>query len=409
MKKIFLKLFVFTSAALLSGTISLMAQSVNIIIDKPVNGTFTLNPPVPADGKYPTGTVITVTATPASGYVLDAGYYSEQGRWGQMYFESMTPVFTVKADREKHIGASFIEASEVAGINVTQDVVYAKPGVKTLKYDVYSPKNAKNLPCIIIIHGGGWSSNTEDIMRGLARELTRDGKFVVFSIDYRWSGKLDGDTKNNSMADIVGDVFGAIAHIMEHAAEYGGDPSKIGLTGDSAGGHLSALAATMTNKIGAGGFGKTPGVFDFMPSYLPKNKTVEQLRTEMMAAVKAAAPSYGVFGGSLLNSYSDDPAADDSWKTAIAPLSNIPKASERAVPQYLLRGTNDPLIKDEAVKEYVDALVKAGQRVEYVQVGGANHAFFDWKPDANTKATFAKYGVYFAAQMEAFFSSVLYK
>jgi acetyl esterase/lipase len=283
-----------------------------------------------------------------------------------------------------------------------------KAGVIVHVHDVFSPKGAKNLPCIIIIHGGGWSSNTEDIMRGLARELTRDGKFVVFSIDYRWSGRLDGDATNNTMVDIVNDVFGAIAHIIEHAAEYGGDPSKIGLTGDSAGGHLSALAAIMTNKIGAGGFGKTTGVFEFLPSYLPKNKTVDQVRTEMMASVRAAAPSYGVFGGNLLNVYSDDPAANDTWKAGIAPLSNIPKASDRSVPQYLLRGTNDGLIKDEALKEYVDALVKAGQRVEYIQVGGAGHAFFDWKPDETTKATFAKFGVYYAAQMEAFFSSVLY-
>ena len=108
-------------------------------------------------------------------------------------------------------------------------LVYAKPGVKPLKYDVFSPKGAKNLPCIIIIHGGGWTTNTEDIMRGLARELTKDGKFVVFSIDYRWAMKLDGDATNNTMADIAGDVFGAIAHIMEHAAEYGGDPSELEL------------------------------------------------------------------------------------------------------------------------------------------------------------------------------------
>jgi acetyl esterase len=409
MKKTFLNLSAFASIAFLSGMVSIHAQSVNTIIDKTVNGTFTLEPPLPADGKFPTGTIVTVTAKPADGYVLDATYYSEQGRWGQMYFESMAPVFKVKIDKEKHLGASFIKASEVEGITVTQDVVYAKPGVKTLKYDVYSPKNARNLPCIIIIHGGGWTTNTEDIMRGLARELTRDGKFVVFSIDYRWAGKLDGDANNNTMVDIVDDVFGAIAHIMEHAAEYGGDPTRIGLTGDSAGGHLSALASVMTNKIGTGGFGKTSGVFEFLPTYLPKNKTVEQLRSEMMASIKAAAPSYGVFGGNLLNVYTDDPAYNDTWKSGIAPLSNIPKATERAVPQYLLRGTFDPLIKDEAVKEYVDALVKAGQRVQYVQVGGANHAFFDWKPDENTKATFAKYGVYYAAEMEAFFASILIK
>jgi hypothetical protein len=102
----------------------------------------------------------------------------------------------------------------------------------------------------------------------------------------------------------------------------------------------------MPNLIGTGGFGKSPGVFEFMPSYVPENKTVEQLRTEMMAAIKAAAPSYGVFGGELLNHYSDDPAADSTWKNAIAPLENIPDAGEREVPQYLTRGSNDPLIKD---------------------------------------------------------------
>jgi acetyl esterase len=164
-----------------------------------------------------------------------------------------------------------------------------------------------------------------------------------------------------------------------------------------------------TDMIGSRGFGKTRCVFEFMPSYLPKSKSVEQVRAEMLLAIKAAAPSYGVFGATLLNTYSDDPGADASWKDAIAPLSHIPKASERSVPQYLTRGTKDPLIANSAVTEFVDALVKAGQRVEYVQVGGASHAFFDWKPNEATKATFAQFGVYYAAEMKAFFGSVLYK
>ena len=53
-------------------------------------------------------------------------------------------------------------------------------------------------------------------------------------------------------------------------------------------------------------------------------------------------------------------------------------------------------------------VVKAGQGVEYVKVGGSSHAFFDWKPDARTKATFAQYGVYYAAEMKSFFESILY-
>ncbi len=382
-------------------------KSFTVTLVPPVHGKVQLTPPLPADGKYPAGTVVTVAATPDAGYVLDSAWYSVPGRFGQMYHEGMTPAFKVTIDQDKRIGASFIDASAVKDLVVTNDIVYAKPGVKPLKYDVFSPKGARNLPIIVIIHGGGWTANDEDIMRGLARELTKGGKFVVFSMDYRWAGKADGDATGNTMADLIDDVFGGIAHLMEHATQYGADPTRIGVTGDSAGGHLSAAASLMTNMIGSRGFGKTPGVFEFLPSYLPKGKTVEQVRDEMTKAIKAAAPSYGVFSAAMLNAYSDNPAADQSWKEAIAPLSHIPPATERAVPQFLTRGTRDPLITDAAVKEFVDALVKAGQRAEYIQIGGASHAFFDWKPDETTKATFEKYGVYYAASMKAFFLSVL--
>jgi len=382
--------------------------SYAVTLVPPDHGSVQLMPPLPADGKYPAGSVVKVTATPEKGYALDSVWYSVPGRFGQMYRESMAREFDVTIDQDKRIGASFVAEAAVKDITVKNDIVYAKPGVKPLKYDVFTPKGARNLPVIVIIHGGGWTANDEDIMRGLARELVRDGSFVVASMDYRWAGKADGDATGNTMADLINDVFGGIAHIVEHATEYGGDPTRIGVTGDSAGGHLSAAASLMTNMIGTGGFGKTPGVFQFMPSYLPKGKTVEQVRDELSKAIKAAAPSYGVFGGSLLNPYSDEHKDDPAWKDAIAPLAHIPAATERAVPQFLTRGTQDRLIADAAVKEFVDALVKQGQRAEYIQVGGANHAFFDWKPEANTKATFAKYGVYYAASMKAFFRSVLY-
>ena len=384
------------------------ATSYGVTLVPPDHGSVQLTPPLPADGKYPAGAVVNVTATPEKGYALDSVWYSVPGRFGQMYRESTTGELAVTIDQDKRIGASFVAESVLKDITVKNDIVYAKPGVKPLKYNVFMPKGARNLPIIVIVHGGGWTANDEDVMRGLARELVRDGAFVVASMDYRWAGKADGDATDNTMSDLINDVFGGIAHIVEHAAEYGGDPTRIGVTGDSAGGHLSAVASLMTNMIGSGGFGQTPGVFEFMPSYLPKGKTVEHVRDDLSKAIKAAAPSYGVFAGSLLNTYSEEHKDDPAWKDAIAPLAHVPAAGERAVPQFLTRGTQDRLIADAAVEERVDALVKQGQRAEYIQVGGANHAFFDWKPDAGTKATFEKYGVYYAAAMKAFFKSVLY-
>ena len=312
---------VLAAALLLAGAGVLHAQpaSYTVTLVPPDHGNVQLKPALPADGKYAAGTVVTITATPDQGYALDSMWYSVSGRFGQMYHEGMGREFAVTIDQDKRIGASFVEEAVVKGITVKHDIVFAKPGVKPLKYDVYMPAGARNLPVIVIIHGGGWTANDEDIMRGLARELVRDGSFVVASLDYRWAGKADGDATGNTMADLIGDVFGGIAHVVEHAAEYGGDPSRIGVTGDSAGGHLSAAAALMTGMIGSRGFGKTPGVFEFTPSYQPKGKTAEQVRDELSKAIKAAAPSYGVFSAARLNTYSEEHADDLAWKEAIAP------------------------------------------------------------------------------------------
>jgi acetyl esterase len=168
-----------------AGFLHAQTGSFSITVVPPVHGKLQLSPALPADGKYPAGTVVTVTTTPDPGYVLDSAWYSIPGRFGQMYHEGMTPAFKVTIDRDKRIGAFFIEATAVKDLVVTHDVVFAKPGVKPLKYDAYSPKGARNLPIIVIVHGGGWVANDEDIMRGLARELTKSGQFVVFSIDYR--------------------------------------------------------------------------------------------------------------------------------------------------------------------------------------------------------------------------------
>lgn len=396
------------SVTALSVAASAADKSFAVVIDEPVHGRLALEPALPADGRYPAGTVVTVTTQPDAGFTLDSGYYSVPGRWGAMYHESMTPVFTVTIDQDKHIGASFIAEAEVAHLDVRHNIVYAQPGVKPLKYDVFSPKGAKNLPIIVIIHGGGWTTNDEDVMRGLARELTRGGQFVAVSIDYRWAGKADGDATTNTMPNLIEDCYGAIAHIMEHATTYGGDPTRIGVTGDSAGGHLSASVSLMVERIGERGFGKEPGVFEFKPTYVPAGQTVAGLKAAMLKAIRAAAPSYGVFAGQWLRADPENPASSEAWDRAVQPLFAIPEAGVRAVPQYLTRGTRDPLITDAMVSEFMQALAKAGQRVEYVQIGGAEHAFFDWKPDARTKQVFAQYGVYHAAGMKAFFASVLH-
>lgn len=398
-----MKKILFLGALTLFSTQIIAQNKFKVTCDEARHGSYTVSPKLPKDGMVKAGTVLTIQTTPENGYSFDTGYFSTPGQWGAMYYESVTPTFTVKVDKDLSVGACFVPKAVEENLHVVQDVVYAKPGVKTLKYDVYSPKGKKNLPCIVIIHGGGWSSNTEEVMRGFARELANSGRYVVFNIDYRWYGTLDGDKTPTELHQIIEDAYGAVVHIMENATKYGGDPTRICVTGDSAGGHLSASVANFVERIGDRGFGKIEGVYEFLPTYMPKGKTVAQVREALAKAIKAAAPSYGVFAGDkLVYRFKDYP-----YHNEVAPIGYVPDASKRAVPQYLLRGTTDPLIKDEEVAAYVEALVKAGQRAEYVQVGGATHAFLDWKPDQKTQETFDKYGKYYTHQMLAFFDDVL--
>lgn len=399
----FVLLSFFSTVALLSH-----AQTFTITPVPSENGTYTITPKLPADGKVNNGTVLTVTAKPEKGYSLDAIYYRiKGGMWGTLDFENFTPTYKITVDKDMSIGATFIESDLVNNLKVTQDVVYAKPGVKTLKYDVYSPKGAKNLPCIVIIHGGGWSSNNEDIMRGLARELTKANKYVVFSIDYRWVNKLDGDAQPTYMHQLIEDVFGAIAHIQEHAAQYGGDATRIAVTGDSAGGHLAEAAATLCTMIGDKGFAQLDqGTYEYMPSYIPKGKTVGQVKTEITNAIKAVAPSYGPSKAADFKQFIEQ--TDEYYYNAVSPLMHVPNKRERKIPHFIVRGTQDPIITDAMITEYVDMLKATEQRVMYVEVDGAGHAFFDWKPDAQTIGTFKKYGVKYAGEMRNFFDSVFY-
>lgn len=374
----------------------------SVSLDEAVNGNVTVNPEVIPGKKYPANTVFTIEAEADAGFEIDSLYYAVPGPWWVDYFESPKSHFEVRLTSPMVLGASFMDRNMTKGIKVINDIVYAKPGVKELKYDLFSPENAAELPLLIIVHGGGWSSNSEDVMRGMAREIAGTGKYVVASIDYRWIGHLDGDPEPNLMHDLIGDVYGAMAHVIEHAEEYGADPECIVITGDSAGGHLSASAATMIERIGDGGFGEKKGVYEIMPTYLPAKMSVYEFRDFLKGALRAAAPSYGVFDVRT-NPEVPMPEQSSDALRAVSPIFNIPAEDERSIPHFLVRGTADPLIRDEMVRIYNDALQDAGQDALYLQVPDAGHAFFDWKPDRETQAVFEEFGVPNIYEMLDFF------
>lgn len=121
-----------------------------------------------------------------------------------------------------------------AGTRVLRDVAYGTDAAQ--RYDVYAPAQARALPIIVMVHGGGWSNGDKN-NPGLATPkaaywLPRG--YVFVSINYRMLPDADPATQAR-------DVAAAVADVQRHAGDWGGDAARTVLMGHSAGAHLVAL------------------------------------------------------------------------------------------------------------------------------------------------------------------------
>lgn len=102
--------------------------------------------------------------------------------------------------------------------------------------DLYAPRNGKQHPIVIWVHGGGWKIGDKRGVDQKPAVFTKQG-YLLVSINYRLHPQASFDQQAQ-------DVAQAIAWVHQHAARYGGDPKRIFLMGHSAGAHLVALVST---------------------------------------------------------------------------------------------------------------------------------------------------------------------
>ena len=116
---------------------------------------------------------------------------------------------------------------EERGREVKRDIPYADPAHERQVLDVYSPPQAKNLPVVFWIHGGGWQTGDKSNVQ-LKPQAFMDKGFVFVSTNYRLLPNVD-------MGTIVRDIAKSIRWVHDHIAEYGGDPKRLFVMGHSAG------------------------------------------------------------------------------------------------------------------------------------------------------------------------------
>ena len=119
----------------------------------------------------------------------------------------------------------------------TQDVVYGRKYGLALTLDVFKPQQHANGAAVIWVVSGGWFSSHDAISPQSAsspiNELARRG-YTVFAVVHSSQPKF-------TIPEILQDMHLAVRYIRFHAADYQIDPDRIGITGASAGGHLSLM------------------------------------------------------------------------------------------------------------------------------------------------------------------------
>ena len=118
-----------------------------------------------------------------------------------------------------------------------RDVRYSDRSTQTV-LDIYPAPAGAQRPSVILVHGGGWRAGDKSMLDGAAKKLSQAG-YVVFNVNY--SLGVDG-LPGYPMQ--VGDLRAALRWVEDNATLYGGDPTRIGLAGSSAGGYLAAMVAT---------------------------------------------------------------------------------------------------------------------------------------------------------------------
>ena len=119
---------------------------------------------------------------------------------------------------------------------VKRNIPYAGVEDEKRTLDVYAPADAKNLPVVFWIHGGGWQAGDKADVK-LKPQAFMDKGFVFVSTNYRLLPAVD-------MGTLIRDVAASFRWVQDHAGEFGGDPKRVIVGGHSAGAQLAAILCT---------------------------------------------------------------------------------------------------------------------------------------------------------------------
>lgn len=220
---------------------------------------------------------------------------------------------------------------------------------------IYTPEESSApLPVVLWIHGGGFVIGGLNSYDGVCRAMAKQTGAILVSVDYRLAPE-------HPHPAAVEDSFAALQWVAANAATFGGDPNRIAVAGDSAGGNLAAVCAILARDHGG-------------------PKLARQILVYPATAADSESESHHLFAeGYLLTRRSilwfgkhHSGGQDHSGDFRYAPL--IAKDLSGLAPALVIVAGFDPL-RDEGIA-YAHRLKDAGNPVDLLAFDGMVHGFF---------------------------------
>jgi acetyl esterase/lipase len=224
----------------------------------------------------------------------------------------------------------------------------------TLPVRIYTPEGPGPFPVVVYYHGGGWVIASKEVYDGGARGLAKQAQAVVVSVDYR----LAPEAKFPAQHD---DALATYKWAAQNAASINGDPQRMALAGESAGGNLAVATAIAARDQG---LTQPLHVVSVYPIAQATDLTTPSY-TDSAKAKPLNKPMMEWFARHTLGKAEDkkDPRID----LVHANLRGLP-------PVTLINAQIDPLRSDGDM--LAGALKKAGVKVEHKIYPGTTHEFF---------------------------------
>src|ERR1043166_4319334 len=253
-------------------------------------------------------------------------------------------------------------AATAADLNVPEHILfesgieYANPDNQHLQLNVARPKNSDHLlPGVLCIHGGGFRAGNRDSYNPLLIKLASRG-YVAVSTSYRLAPKYQ-------FPAAIYDVKAAVRWLKANASAYQIDPERIGVTGDSAGGHLAqflGVTAEVKQFEGdEGNYAQSTRVACVVNKYGPSDFTKSYGKSVDAAEV---LPLW--LGGSL-----------ETAREKHVLSSPLNWVTPSAAPTLILHGTDDKYVAYEQGVWMRDSLKSCGVHVEMLTLEAAGHGF----------------------------------